>query len=491
MNTIIEAIRDENLFRPFLQDKDGKLLSWSNWFTALRTLYGLPIQNPERLELVRQCTGRDPSKLPPEGFDTALFLIGRRSGKSRIAAIVGAYEAALSGKEKLLAKGEVGMVAIIAPTKKQGRVVKSYLRAIFIETPLLQNEIENETSEGFLLNNGILVEILVGDWRNIRGYTLLACVIDEICFFGLDDESKVRNDTELITAIRPSLATTGGKLICISSPYAKKGWSYKQYKKNFGNNLGKTLVWNCSSRMMNATLPQAVVNEAMEEDLQAAKSEYLGEFRDDVAIWLPREVIESVVVKGRKELLPKSDIKYFSFCDVSGGRSDDAGLAIGHRAEPVKHESGRKVVIDKIQRYKAPHSPYQVIVSMVEELRRYSVRKITGDNYSAEFVKDAFESNGIRYEKSELNKSQLYLELLPMVCSKSVEFLDEEISISQLSSLERRTRSGGKDIVDHPQGGHDDLANAVAGLSFITSKKRPFVGGFATSADRFSLDSMF
>ena len=464
---VITAIKDKNLFRPFLRDGDSKLSSWLNWMVALRVLYGLPLA-PKRTELIKDCTGRDIAKLPLDGFDTALFLTGRRSGKSRIAAIIGAYEAALSGRERLLSKGEIGMVAIIAPTRKQGRIVRNYLRAIFDETPLLRNEVVNETQEGFLLSNGVVIEILVGDWRTIRGYTLLAAIVDEVCFFGLDAESKVRSDTELIRAIKPSLATTCGRLICISSPYAKKGWAYKQHKTNFGNNTGKTLVWNCASRVMNPTLPQSVVDDAMAEDLQAAKSEYLGEFRDDICIFLPREVIESVVRKGRKELLPKTDITYFAFVDVSGGRGDDAALAIAHKEE--------KVVVDYLKRYKAPHNPYQIISSMAEKLRKFKIRKVVGDNYSAEFVAQAFKSNGFAYEKSKLPKSALYLELLPTICSAGIELLDDEILIGQLSNLERRTRSGGKDSIDHPQGGHDDVANAVAGISFITSKRKVLVG---------------
>lgn len=35
--------------------------------------------------------------------------------------------------------------------------------------------------------------------------------------------------------------------------------------------------------------------------------------------------------------------------------------------------------------------------------------------------------------------------------------------VSQLSNLERRTTRIGRDIVDHPPGGHDDVANAAAG----------------------------
>jgi len=169
--------------------------------------------------------------------------------------------------------------------------------------------------------------------------------------------------------------------------------------------------------------------------------------------------------------LPDRSKTYFGFADVSGGRSDDAALAIAHKVD-------RKVVVDFIRRYRPPHSPYQVIGSMCGELKRYNIRQVTGDNYSAEFVASAFRSNGIRYLKSDLPKSQLYLELLPRLCSSEIELLDDEVLVGQLSSLERRTRSGGRDIIDHPSGGHDDVSNVTAGVSAVAGKRRIRVGGF-------------
>jgi hypothetical protein len=35
--------------------------------------------------------------------------------------------------------------------------------------------------------------------------------------------------------------------------------------------------------------------------------------------------------------------------------------------------------------------------------------------------------------------------------------------VGQLCGLERRVSRAGKDSIDHARGGHDDLANAVAG----------------------------
>ncbi len=458
---IIDAIKDEHLFQPFL----GDLESWKGWLTLLRAVYGLPIRSRFARNLIQQCTGRE---LPPSGFDTALLLTGRRSGKSRTAAVIGAFEAVLAGHEAKLSPGERGIVPIICPSKYQGRIVKGYLRAIF-KTPLLANEVEDEQREGFTLRNGNRIEILAGDFRTVRGYTLLAAIVDEAAFFGYDSDTKVKSDTELIRAIKPSLATVGGKLIAITSPYARMGWCWEQYKKHFGNEASKVLIWNCPSRTMNPKLPQRVVDEAMAEDLAGAKSEYMGEFRDDVGLFLPREVVERLVVKDRLELLPHEKTHYSAFCDVSGGRGDDATLAIAYR-------EGRKVILSLIKRWRPPFNPYQVIGSMAEELRRYRIRRIIGDNYSAEFVASAFLASGIQYVKCDVPKSGLYLELLPRLCSGEIELLDNEVLVDQLAKLERRTRSGGKDIIDHPPGGHDDIANAVAGIAVLAGVRKKTAG---------------
>jgi len=464
--SILSAFADKRLFRDFLGRDQS---TWANWKTAISMLYGLPLPNRRRVrELVRTCSGRTLKRLPPDGFRAALFLTGRRSGKSRIASIVAAFEGAIAGNERKLAKGERGVVAVVAPTRRQARVVRDYVRGIF-ETPLLQQEVANETRDGFELVNGVSIEVLAGDWRTVRNFTLLAVVVDEAAFFGLDEESKVRSDTELIRALKPGLATTNGRLIAISSPYARKGWCWAQYQRCFGDK-GNTLVWNAPSRMMNPTLPQSVVDDAIEEDLQAAKSEYLGEFRDDVSEFLPRSLIEGLVVKDRKELLPRSATHYAAFVDLSGGRHDDAALAIGHKED-------RKAVVDLLRRYRPPHNPHEVVRLMADEVRRYNLREVTGDQYAAEFVARAFESCGVRYRKAEKPKSPLYLEFLPRACSGEIELPDDAVLVGQLSNLERRTRSGGRDVVDHPPGAHDDVANAVAGLCDLLFKRVIRVGG--------------
>ena len=80
---------------------------------------------------------------------------------------------------------------------------------------------------------------------------------------------------------------------------------------------------------------------------------------------------------------------------------------------------------------------------------------------------ERFAAHGVRYEPCEKPKSDLYLNLLPTLNAKRVELLDIPRLVSQLCSLERRAARGGRDSIDHAPGGHDDLANAVAGAAAL------------------------
>jgi hypothetical protein len=105
-----------------------------------------------------------------------------------------------------------------------------------------------------------------------------------------------------------------------------------------------------------------------------------------------------------------------------------------------------------------------VVAEFAALLKSYGVSTAYGDRYGAEWVKGAFERHGISLRQSPHDRSSLYLNLLPALNAGQVKLLDLPRLRSQLLSLERRTiRGSGRDVVDHPSGGADDLINACAG----------------------------
>jgi hypothetical protein len=69
----------------------------------------------------------------------------------------------------------------------------------------------------------------------------------------------------------------------------------------------------------------------------------------------------------------------------------------------------------------------------------------------------------VRYAYSERDRSQIYVEALPLLTSGRARLIDNKRLALQFASLERRTSPGGRDRIDHGLNGHDDLCNAAAG----------------------------
>ena len=279
------------------------------------------------------------------------------------------------------------------------------------------------------------------------------------------DEFGSRNpDKEILDAVRPSLATTRGPLFCIGSPHARRGVTWNAYNKHFGSQASPAiLVANGPTRLFNPTIKQSVIDRAYEDDPAVAASEWGGQFRNDLETFVRREVVEAVVVPGRFELGPITQGQgcnsYYGFVDPSGGSADSFTLGIAHL-------EGNMAILDCVREARPPFSPANVVGEFAETLRQYGLYRVTGDRYSGEFVRELFSERGVSYDVSDKSKSELYIDLLPLLNSRRIELLDHPKLISQLCSLERRTvRGSGRDVIDHPPGAgsHDDLINAAAG----------------------------
>jgi hypothetical protein len=212
--------------------------------------------------------------------------------------------------------------------------------------------------------------------------------------------------------------------------------------------------------MLNPTIDQSIIDDAMAEDPAAARAEWMAEFRDDLEDFISHEAVMACVDKGVRERPRQHGVQYVSFTDPSGGSNDSMTCAIGHK-------EGDMIVVDCVREITAPFDPESATDEFVMLFQSYGITKTYGDRYAAAWVSQAFEKRKIEYRHSELPKSALYLNLLPHLNGKSIRLLDHPRSINQIASLERRTARGGKDSIDHPSQGRDDVANAIAGLAYF------------------------
>jgi len=456
--TILEAMADPALFGTWFRGE-----SWNGWCTATAAVFGLPI-GEDAAAIYTQCTGRKIAPSTP--VRESWFIVGRRGGKSRIAALIAVYLACFRDYRHVLAPGEVGTLAVIAADRRQARVVMRYIRA-FLEVPMLRQLVTAESKDSIELSNRVVIEVHTASFRSIRGYSLIGVVCDEIAFWSTD-EAAADPDREILNGLRPGLATTGGPLIAISSPYARRGELWRAYKDHFGKDGDPVLVWQAPTAAMNPLIDAQVIADAYQQDEASAAAEYGAEFRRDVETFVSREVIDACVIPGRAELPAFLDARYVAFVDPSGGSQDSMTLAIAHNERTS--EGRRRAILDAVREVRPPFNPDAVVREFAGVLETYRVTTVHGDRYAGEWPRERFRKHGITYRCSEHPKSDIYRDLLPHLNAGSVELLDHPRLIHQLCSLERRTARSGKDSIDHPPRGHDDIANAVAGALLLAAR---------------------
>jgi hypothetical protein len=101
---------------------------------------------------------------------------------------------------------------------------------------------------------------------------------------------------------------------------------------------------------------------------------------------------------------------------------------------------------------------------------------VTGDRYAGEFPRELFRRHGIAYDLAKQTKSELFRDLLPLLNSGRIVLPRNDRLQRQIVGLERRTSAVGRNTISHPDRGHDDVANAVAGAAALCK-----FGGYDTS----------
>ncbi len=449
--TILDAMDHPQVFGPHFRGD-----TWRAWRVFLAALFALPMDD-DALALYRHHTGR--TEAPTAPFTEAELVVGRRGGKSRVLALIAVFLACFRDYAPFLAPGEVATVAVIAADRKQARTIFRYITGLLRAVPALAAMIDEETAETITLNNRVVIEIVTASFRVTRGYTFAAVLADETAFWR--DDTSANPDVEIFRALRPGMSSIpGAVLLNASSPYRRAGLLWTTFQRHFGKDDARVLVWKASTAEMNPAVDPAIIAEAYEDDPEAAASEYGGEFRSDIADFVSRAIVEACIEPGCHERPPAraTGRRYVAFIDAAGGSGTDSmTCAIAHLDDGMP-------VLDAVRERRPPFSPDDATAEFAALLKSYGVTTAESDRWGGDWVGEAFRKHGITVKPSAKPKADLYREMLPMLNAHRCELLDVPRLVAQLCALERRTARGGRDSIDHPPSGHDDVANAAAGV---------------------------
>jgi len=352
MMEIGTSLSDPAVLQPFFAGS-----GWDGWRAVLRAAFGERMTKAEKA-FFHSVASREP---PTARVKELWAIAGRRCGKDSIGSGTVTHIAASFDPAGRLRPGERALVLCLAVDRAQAQLVLGYTRSYFERVPALAAMVERATDSGFELRNHVDVCIATNDFRSIRGRTVLAVVMDEVSYWS--GENSVSPDVEVYRAIRPAMMTLSeSMLIGITTAYRRQGLAYDRWAKHFGHD-GKVLVIRTDSRTLNPLLPQEEIDEALIEDSEAARADYLSEWRDDLSSYIPRALIEAAIDAGVLVRPYDRQCHYTSFIDASSGQQDSFTCAITHKT------AGDVAVLDCLIEIRAPFSTTEAIAQVADALK--------------------------------------------------------------------------------------------------------------------------
>jgi hypothetical protein len=187
-----------------------------------------------------------------------LLLCSRQSGKSLTAA-------ALAMRAALLQRS---LVLLVSPTLRQsGELFRDKVLKLFnaLGRPVPATR---ETALTLELANGSRVISLPGDESGIRGYSGVALLV-------IDEAARVPD--ALYCSVRPMLAVSRGRLVCLSTPFGKLGWFHDEW-----HGAGDWARVRITAEQCPRISPEFLAEERRALGDRWYRQEYLTEFMDVV-----------------------------------------------------------------------------------------------------------------------------------------------------------------------------------------------------------------
>ena len=130
------------------------------------------------------------------------------------------------------------------------------------------------------LANGSRIVALPGNERTVRGYAAADLIII------VDEANRVEDD--LISAVRPMMATSQGRLIALTTPAGKRGWFYEKPRCRRSWHRVRVFAHECPR-----ILKQFLDEELRELGAQRFSEEYGLQFLDADEAVFPSAIIDA------------------------------------------------------------------------------------------------------------------------------------------------------------------------------------------------------
>jgi len=444
-------------------------------------------------------------------FHELVWAAGRRSGKSMMAACVSNYELYKLVKRSDPAKffghqpnSEITILNV-APSDDQASVVFDMIQSMAMQCPYMRDRSLHQTMTYFDLQTdsdmalfgkpkASLVSRAGGCASNsLRGRNAIIVIMDEFAHF-IDNNGRF-SGKQVYDALTPSVGSFGkyGKIITISSPYAKYGAFYDRHNQSF-EETETTLMFKMYSAMVNSErLEPELLKAARRRDRVSFTCEYGGEFSERITAWVDDEdEFKKCVMRTSAPSRGVHDVGYYMGIDL-GFRVDGTAISIVHKEDgKIIHDHSTVWYSASSDVWEVDNSIYHVcakyaklellklsdIIEEVKELARWFPIKAgifdqsNGYALAELLVAAGFGQFEMVHFTDALNH-QVYQLTKTLYAEQLLDLYDDPVLVPEMLSLEAERKSKSCIIVQAPnrRGAHDDVSDSMVRAVWICHQK--------------------
>lgn len=416
------------------------------------------------------------------GVRQSIWLLGRRSGKDRMAGLVGLFEAVVSAEQHLahVPPGERVAVAIIATSRAQAAITHRFVTTWLRQS--LPHLIAADRDDELELTNGVSILTLPCTSRAARGYAIAVAILTECAHFVDADGSPLALES-VLQAVSPATAQfPAGRILMLSSPRWNVG-TYADLARRAASGVDPTMrVWWAPTWEMNPTIPASFFESEQAKDPVGAAREYGARLSGATGAVLPDALVRAAVFDFPETGLTAGRRYTISVDFASGTGRDAIALVAGSRV-------GEVVEVREVRTWAgAPASPVNH-AAVMDEIAALS-RELGGapvvlDQWAGEVLAQQMQSRGchvVRRAWTNENKVESVTVTRQLLHQQRLRLPRHSVLISELVQLEQRLLPSGRVRIAAPPGAHDDAATALLALCHHIAGRRKGWAGVTGSA---------
>jgi hypothetical protein len=399
-----------------------------------------------------------------EGIRTAVYRLGRRSGKGRMAATAASYEATVNADAHLVAvpADEQVAIVVVARSQKQARQVHGFIRG-FLRRSGDAVRIVRDTVDELELSNGIVIVTLPCHAASARGYAIAVLILDEVAWWYGTDGSPI-NPKEVWDALRPgTMQFPSRRIFVLSTPRLPTGFFAELCATASSGAVPGMRHWHATTAEVNPTIPPAELEQERALDEIAFRREYEAEFEASISnVFDPATVREAVRERG--DLAPVEGASYLIAIDPAY-TGDRFTCLVGHRT------SEARIVVDRIRAWEGTKAAPVQLDPTLDEIAilaaAYGGAEVLVDQYTGQVILQELRRRGVRVRLipwTNEGKVDAIAAARRVLYAGRLEIPRHRQLIEELMQLEQHATPAGRPRFAAPGRAHDDYASALLAL---------------------------